>query len=159
MKLIITEKQLRLIIESEQEGKLMHIPTEILQDKESFDRVFNLYKDNKEKKNYIGIKVVGDIDLSGRYGMGFGSNMVGFCEELIEVDGELRVVDNYIVSFPKLKRVDGDMKLSMTEVYELPELIYVGGDLYLINSPLSKTTTEEELRNKINVGGEIYLWK
>jgi len=49
------------------------------------------------------------------------------------------------------------MKLSMTKVHELPKLIYVGGDLYLINTPLSKTTTEEELRNKIEVKGEIYL--
>ena len=48
MKLIITEQQLRLIIESEQEGRLMNVPSEMLTDKESYDRVFNLYKDNKE---------------------------------------------------------------------------------------------------------------
>jgi hypothetical protein len=30
--------------------------------------------------------------------------------------------------------------------------------LVLSNTPLSKTTTEEELRNKIDVGGEIRLW-
>jgi hypothetical protein len=30
--------------------------------------------------------------------------------------------------------------------------------LILSNTPLSKTTTEEELRNKINVGGDIFLW-
>jgi len=31
--------------------------------------------------------------------------------------------------------------------------------LDLRNTPLSNKTTEEELRDKINVGGEIHLWK
>jgi hypothetical protein len=31
--------------------------------------------------------------------------------------------------------------------------------LYLKNTPLSKLTTKEELRNKIEVKGNIYLWK
>jgi hypothetical protein len=237
MKLIITEKQLKLIIESESEGRLMNVPSEMLTDKESYDRVFNLYQDNKDRKNYIGIKVIGDLNLSGgRYGMRINSSVIKFCDELIEVDGYLRVIENFVINLPKLKRV-GKMMLSMTEIRELPELEYVGESMYLrhsgINSlpmlksvgegldlencsieslpmlkyvggglnlvdskikslpvleevgdfislyatnieslpvlkyvggnlnlkktPLSKTTTEEELRNKIEVIGEIAL--
>jgi hypothetical protein len=36
-------------------------------------------------------------------------------------------------------------------------LEYVGDGLYLRNTPLSKSTTKEELRNKIEVKGNIYL--
>jgi len=36
-------------------------------------------------------------------------------------------------------------------------LEYVGNDLYLTNTPLSKTTTEEEIRKQINVKGDIQL--
>jgi hypothetical protein len=130
MKLIITEKQLKLIVESENKGRLMTIPGEMLTDKESFDKFYNLYQDNKEKKNYIGIKVVGTLDLSGgRYGMKINSSVIKFCDELIEVDGYLRVVDNYAISLPKLKRVDGEIVLSMTEIRELPELEYVGDSM------------------------------
>jgi hypothetical protein len=31
--------------------------------------------------------------------------------------------------------------------------------LDLRGTPLSKTTTEKELRKQINVGGEIFLWR
>jgi hypothetical protein len=135
MKIIITEEQYRLIVESENKGRLMTIPGEMLTDKESFDKFYNLYQDNKDRKNYIGIKVIGALNLSGgRYGMRINSSVIKFCDELIEVNGYLRVVDNYAINLPKLKRVDDDITLSMTEIRELPELEYVGESMYLHNS-------------------------
>jgi len=38
-------------------------------------------------------------------------------------------------------------------------LKYVGYTLILNRTPLSKKTTEEELRDKIKIKGNVYLWK
>jgi len=42
-------------------------------------------------------------------------------------------------------------------IESLDNLEFVGGDLDIKDTPLSKTTTKEELRNKINIKGEIIL--
>jgi hypothetical protein len=56
-----------------------------------------------------------------------------------------------------LKYVGYSLNLSNSQIDSLPMLKYVGDDLYLKNTPLSKLTTKEELRNKIEVKGNIYL--
>lgn len=151
MKLIITEEQLRMIIESENKGKLMIIPGELLEDKDSFYRMYKLYIDNKESKNYVGIRVIGDFNLLGVLGGNLSSELIDFCGDLLQVDGDLRVINNYVVSFPKLRKVSGDMTLSMTEVRSLPELRYVGRNLTLNRSKIS------ELPELESVGGSLDL--
>jgi len=218
MKIIINESQLRLIVENEEKKeRLLTITIDMIVGGESFDDILELYNTEKEKKNFVGIKLLGSVDFSRGFGNKIGSGAIEFCDELVEVNGDLRVVNNYTVSFPKLRRVTGDMILSMTEVRSLPELRYVGRnltlkrskiselpelesvggsldlersqinslpnlesvggfldlnyskieslpklesvgeDLYLEKTPLSKKTTEEELRSKINVEGNVYL--
>ena len=217
MKLIITESQYRVIVENGIRDRVFNVLGELLEDKDSFYKMYKLYKDNKESKNYVGIRVFGDFNLMGVLGGKLSSELIDFCNNLVQVDGDLKVINNYIVDFPKLRSVASDMLLSMADVRSLSELRYVGGDLtlkrskvselpelesiggcldlersqinslpklesvggfldlnyskieslpklesvgedlYLENTPLFKKTTEEELRSKINVRGNIFL--
>jgi hypothetical protein len=191
MKLIITEEQLRLIIEGER--KLFTILDDIISQKDDgVDKIFNLFKNNKDTKNWVGIKVIGDIDLTYHY----DEHLRDFCNVLVEVTGDLEITNRKGITFPLLEKVGGNLDVEMTSVKlpklryvsdnfkgynskinELPELEYVGGKLSLrrtnikdlpklkyvgdffniMFTPLANTTTEEELRNKIDVKGEIYL--
>jgi hypothetical protein len=47
--------------------------------------------------------------------------------------------------------------LENTPVKSLGNLESVGGDLYLYDTPLSEKYTEEEIRQMVDVGGEIHL--
>jgi len=47
--------------------------------------------------------------------------------------------------------------LNSTKIESLGNLQSVGGNLYLNRTPLSKITTEKEIRNQVEVGGGIYL--
>jgi hypothetical protein len=53
--------------------------------------------------------------------------------------------------------ITGDLDLRNTKIESLGNLQSVDGDLYLTNTPLSKTTTEEEIRNQVEVEGEIVM--
>ena len=191
MKLIITEEQYRLIIEGE--GRLLNVPSEMISQKDDgIDKVFNLFNKNKDIKNWVGIKVLGDIDLTYHY----DEHLRDFCNVLVEVTSDLEITNRKGIAFPLLEKVGGNLDVEMTYV-KLPKLKYVGGDFKGYNSnltelpeleyvgdrlslrrtnikdlpkleyvgdflnimftPLSEMTTEEELRNKIDVKGEIYL--
>ena len=170
MKIIINESQLRLIIENEEKKeRLLTITTDMIE--ESFDEILDLYNSEKEKKNFVGIRLLDGIDISRGFGNKVGFGVVEFCDELVEVIGDLRVVNNYTIDFPKLRKVTGNMILSMTEVYSLPELRYVGGSLTLNRSKISELPNLESvgdylglsyskielLPNLKSVGGGLYL--
>ena len=53
--------------------------------------------------------------------------------------------------------ITGDLNLYGLKIESLGNLQSVDGDLYLTNTPLSKTTTEEEIRNQVEVEGEIVM--
>ena len=217
MKLIITEEQLRLIIENEGDGKLFNVPSAFLQTIGGVTKALNLYNKLKDVKGFDGIKVVGKLDY---YEIDADDidDLVNFTNEVVyingtlilaeenpdnnfgklkvidgnlrgsEVDnisfpnleyvsGEVSLEDSGIVELPKLKKVDGVLYLQRTGIHSLPELEYVGlhlnlygarindlpkleivqGLLTLRHTPLADKTTEEELRNKIQVGGNISL--
>jgi hypothetical protein len=189
MKLIITEEQLRMIIENESSAFI--VPSDLLYD-EGINKIYNLYSKFKDKRNWLGIEVHGDIDFSYDY----DEHLRDFCNVLVEVTGNLEINNRKGISFPLLEKVGGNLNVEMTSV-ELPKLKYVGGDfkgynsgltelpeleyvggrlslrrtnikdlpklkyvgdfLNIIFTPLAKTTTEEELRDKIDVKYEIYL--
>lgn len=157
MKLLITEEQLRMIVEYDIRDKVFDVPGKSLEDKDSFYRMYKLYKDNKESENYVGIRVIGDFNLMGVLGGKLSSELIYFCGDLVQVDGDLKVVNNYVVTFPKLRKVQGNMTLSATGVESLPKLIYVKGNLKIKATPLGEITTEEKLRDKIYVEGDIII--
>ena len=173
MKLKITEEQLRLIIESEQEDKgenLMDL-TNAYEGGLSPDKWDGLFKHINKKKGgkYAGYYINGEVDLSK-------SDVTEF-KYLVKVGGHLSLDNTKIESLPMLSTVKGFLSLNNTKIKELPMLstvknilylanteikslpegLEVGMSLILKNTPLSKTTTEEELRNKIKVKDKIIL--
>ena len=127
MKIIINESQLRLIIENEEKNLLDFTPF-MYADSDKWDNMFTHI--NKKK---------GGI-YTGYY-----------------ISGNLYLDSSKIKSLGNLESVGGNLNLYNTQIESLGNLESVGGDLYLRDTPLSDATTEEELRSKINVEGEILL--
>ena len=73
------------------------------------------------------------------------------------IRGALDLINTTIKSLGNLKSVGGYLDLSNTPIESLGNLESVGGDLDLRRSPLSKKYTEEQIREMVNVDGEIYL--
>jgi len=134
MKIIITEEQLRLIIENEGGGKLLTLPAEFLDKEKGFEKTYNLYIKNKDSKNYNGIKLIGEVNLDYfDYFSDEGSEIVNqFFDEVVEIDGDFYSGDYVDLSkLSKLRYVSGTLEIPSTYVMELPNLIKVGGDLSL----------------------------
>lgn len=217
MRIIITEEQLRLIVESRGDGKLFAVPTDLLKLNGGVTKALNLYNKLKDDKGFDGIKVIGKLDYyeidaddiddldnftnevvyingtlilaSENPDNNFGKlkvingNLRGSEVDNISfpnleyVTGDVSLEDSGISELPKLKEVDGALFIQRTGINSLPELKYVGlhlnlyntqiselpkleivqGVLTLRHTPLADKTTEEELRNKIQVGGNISL--
>jgi hypothetical protein len=62
-----------------------------------------------------------------------------------------------IESLGNLQSVGGDLALYETPIKSLGNLQSVGGNLYLNDTTLSINYTEEEIRQMVDVGGDIYL--
>ena len=73
------------------------------------------------------------------------------------VGGDLDLYRVSIESLGNLEYVGGYLDLYGTTIESLGDLKHVGGNLDLRLTPLSKITTEEEIRSKVNVGGNIHL--
>ena len=74
---------------------------------------------------------------------------------LTSVGGYLDLYWTQIESLGDLTSVGGYLNLSRTPFKSFGNLISVGGDLY--GSPISKKYTEEEIRQMVDVRGEIYM--
>jgi hypothetical protein len=73
------------------------------------------------------------------------------------VGDELILHNTPIETLGKLKSVGGALFLSETSIESLENLKSVGLHLFLINTPLSEKYTKEQIRQMVNVGGEIFL--
>ena len=60
-------------------------------------------------------------------------------------------------SLGNLIRVDGSLNLSMSNVESLGKLKYVYDHLDLQHTPLSMKYTREEIKNMVEVGGDIFM--
>jgi hypothetical protein len=76
---------------------------------------------------------------------------------LQSVGGDLDLQNTSIKSLENLTSVGGYLDLQLTPIESLGNLESVGGDLYLYDTPLSEKYTEEEIRQMVDVGGEIHL--
>jgi hypothetical protein len=56
-----------------------------------------------------------------------------------------------------LVRVGSDLDLGSTRIETLGNLEYVGGDLILHDTPIRIKYTREEIKNMVEVGGDIYM--
>jgi len=164
MKIIITESQYNRILREEEEQKVLHIPSM---------RFFNndWYKLQKflNRKGNPPYSIGGDVYL-GRSSLASLGNLTSVGGDLIlqgstiESLGNLTSVGGYLdlgrtefESLGNLTSVGGDLYLTLSRVKSLGNLAYVGNSLFLRRTPLSKKYTEEQIRQMVNVGGNIHM--
>jgi hypothetical protein len=167
MKVIISEEQLRQIIESEDKRKLFKVPVDFLITKT--DAILNNYK----KKGFDGIIVDGTL-----YGVDLEYGYIDeVLKNIVKIDGNLHVGISFTLSsLYELEKVMGNLYMTSNERIEslgqlkyvggslilrgckrlesFGELEYVGGDLIIAETPLVKYS-DEDIREKINVQGDI----
>jgi len=144
MKIIITESQLKLIVENEGEDNLLDF-TPHYQDfpPEMWDKVYLKIK-KSEGIDYDGYYIDGHIDINN-------SDIKKF-DHLVRVRGNLIANGSKIEDLGKLRRVIGNLTLSNTEnLKSLGNLEYVGFDLDLSNSKI------EDLGHLNEVGRSLDL--
>jgi hypothetical protein len=141
MKYIISERQYRLLTEDE-EQKVLKVPSVNV-----FGGWEGLQAFLKKKGNPL-FSIKGNLSLT--------TYKLKNIDNLVSVSGNF-VLYEPVKSIGNLLSVGGDLDLSYTNIKSLNNLKYVGGNLILTGTPLSKTTTEEEIRQQVEVGGNIYL--
>jgi hypothetical protein len=160
----MSDNQEKGLNESEQEQKVLHIPSLKI-----FGGDWNQLQKFLKSKGNPPYSLGGDLNLRKSHIASLGN--------LISVGGDLILIGSTIESLGNLTSVGGYLDLSYTEFKSLGNLTSVGGDLYLTNSsvtslgnlthvgnslflrksPLSKKYTEEEIRQMVNVGGNIHM--
>jgi len=145
MKIIISERQLRTIIENESNEKLLEI---------SFNDFFsaeNVIIKQYKKQGYEGIKLIGDVYFENKQDKYFER----LFEHVIEIDGNLDLMYSKIKSFGNLEYVGGNLYLGYCrELKSLGKLKYIGKNLYLSSSPLVKLS-DKEIKNQVEIKGKI----
>jgi len=162
MKIIITENQYKRLFEEE---KILTIPG-----LHYFNNDWNLLMDFLNSKGNPKWRISDSLDLYDNKDVADLNNLISVGGYLylrgtnIESLGELKSVGGFlylkgtnIKSLGELKSVGGDLDLEKSNIISLGELKSVGGDLYLSGTPLSKKYTKEEIRQMINVDGNIYM--
>jgi hypothetical protein len=97
-----------------------------------------------------GLEVGGDLWLS--------YTKISSLPQGLKVGGGLSLSNTPIQSLPDTLKVGGNLDLSRTPITSLPQGLEVGGYLYLNGTPLSKTHTEEQIKQMCpGVKGKIYL--
>jgi len=71
--------------------------------------------------------------------------------------GYLNLRGTKITSLGNLHSVGGNLFLEETKITSLGNLKSVGGGLYLEGTPISETHSEEQIRQSIQVEGDIYI--
>ena len=162
MKIIITEEQLRLIIESEEESKIEQIKNLI----ETFDEknirlAFELLKGSRMKQyelleEYIGLFEVFNLtpNLKNFITISKKESLTSYLSEVTDLIFRLPKLE--MISFYGIKNLDNlvnfDGSISVySELQSIPNLVMVGGDLNISGGLL------EDLANLVNVGGDFNL--
>jgi hypothetical protein len=148
MKILVTESQYRKILGEEKEQKILRVPGLNFFHENPFE-AWQILQKVLERRGNPPYSIGGDLDLSGTPIKSLGN--------LISVEGDLNLYDTPIRSLENLKSVRGFLYLDSTPIESLGNLTSVGGDLDLSFTSLSEKHTEEEIRQMVDVGGEIYL--
>jgi hypothetical protein len=109
--------------------------------------------------NLLNVKTLtslGNLEKVGGYLMLDGTSVKSL-GNLREVGDYLRLYNTPIKSLDNLEYVGGDLDLYITKIDSLGKLKYVGGELTVIGTPLAQRMSEDEIKNNIEVKGEIYL--
>ena len=140
-------------------NEIVHISGNLVLPAGDYEVNFNKLKEIKG--NLRGSDLWGDVSFPELEYIGgdvhFHSSNIETLPKLKKVNGYLHLSDSAIHSLPELEYVGGILGLRQTDIEDLPRLEYVGGRLVLMGTPLSNKTTKEELRNKMEVKGDIIL--
>ena len=143
MKIIISEEQLRILIESE--NKIMTVPAVLFLDKT------DVILDNYKKKGFDGIKILGGVNYNKQ-----DKDFDRIFDNVVEVERYLDLNYTKIKSLGNLEYVGGNLYLGYCKkLKSFGELKYVGGNLFIDNSPLLKLS-DEEIRSQVEIKGKIY---
>jgi hypothetical protein len=97
-----------------------------------------------------GLKVGGYLDLY--------NTPITLLPSGLSVGGYLDLENIKIASLPLDLKVGGGLYLENTKITSLPSGLSVGGDLTLFNTPLSKSHTEQEIKQMApGIKGDIYM--
>ena len=144
MKIIITESQLKLIVENEDKGENLLDFTQFIDfNPNKWDEMFE-HLNKKKGGRYDGYYIDGDVNLN--------NSDVTELKYLVKVEGEF-ILGDLIDSLPMLEYVGGPLDLSKTPIKSLPMLSYVKLNLYLNDTPI------ESLPKLEHVGGSLDLYK
>jgi hypothetical protein len=148
MKILISENQYKKLIQEDEEENIFRVPRIEFFHKDPWE-AWQILQKILERRGNPQYSIGGDLDLSGTPIKSLGN--------LISVEGDLNLYDTPIRSLENLKSVRGFLYLDSTPIESLGNLTSVGGDLDLSFTSLSEKHTEEEIRQMVDVGGEIYL--
>ena len=148
MKILISESQYKKLIQEDEEENIFRVPKIEFFHKDIWE-AWKILQKILERRGNPQYSIGGDLDLSGTPIKSLGN--------LISVEGDLNLYDTPIRSLENLKSVRGFLYLDSTPIESLGNLTSVGGDLDLSFTSLSEKHTEEEIRQMVDVGGEIYL--
>jgi hypothetical protein len=140
----MSDNQEKGLNESEQEQKVLHIPSL---------KVFGGNWDELQKF----LKSKGNPPYSIGGNLYFEDSLIEFLGNLISVEGDLYLYNTPIKSLGNLTSVGDDLDLQGTSIRSLGNLISVGGDLDLHGTPLSMMYTKEQIGQMVYVGGNIYM--
>jgi len=127
MKLIITEEQLKLIIESN--GKILSLPVEMIDTPEKINKIMDRYNEDKERRNFMGINIIGSFNVLDYPELMDDIVLRELMKEVVSVRGDLILNESSVEELPKLRYVEGNLELIETMTEELPSLVEVGVDL------------------------------
>ena len=102
------------------------------------------------------ITSLGNLQSVGGY-LDLYNTLIKSLGNLQSVGGYLDLNRTPITSLGNLQSVGGHLYLSETPIKSLGNFQSVGGYLDLSKTPLSKKFTEEEIRQMVNIEGNIYL--
>ena len=172
MRIIISERQLRTIIESE--NKISDRKLKMY--KETIDELgvdMAMVMLNKELWEFIEMGLIkyydGYLDLAGTPikslgnlksvsgSMDLGNSQIEDLGNLISVENDLYLNSTSIKDLGKLKSVGNDLYLIHSSIESFGNLKSVGGYLYLRNTPISKTMSKYDIKKKIKVRGDILI--
>jgi hypothetical protein len=163
MKIIITESQYRRLIEQE-EPEVLHIPS-----LKYFNDDWNFLQEYLESEGNPPYTIDGDLNLMDTKIKSLGNlqsvggdldlykSKIKSLGALQSVGGDLDLISTKIESLGNLQSVGGWLDLRETKIKSLGNLQSVGGDLYIYKTPLSKNHSTEEIRQMVNIGGDIYM--
>jgi len=113
---------------------------------------YKLLVEDKEQKilELPGLEYFGNWDILQKFLEKRGN-------PLYSIDGDLNLGKSMIESLGKIYSVSGYLNLSNSLVENLGNLHYVKGNLDLHKSPISKMYSKEQIREMVNVVGDIFM--